>query len=122
MGWMYLSRLCLYKYDEVGDGGGDHGCQGAPLHREEVVAGEGAGVPHPGYGVLCRHHLSTVTTVNNPAVTVQQLIHSWACDNFSASRQRQRYNMLELQWQKKYLKIVKESVVEVGKTNIATMQ
>ena len=75
---MYLSRLCLYKYDEVGDGGGDHGCQGAPLHREEVVAGEGAGVPHPGYGVLGRHHLSTVTTVNNSDVTVQQLIHSWA--------------------------------------------
>ncbi len=47
----------LDEYDEVGDGGGEHGGEGAPLHAEEVHAGEGLHLLHPGYGVFHLHHL-----------------------------------------------------------------
>ncbi len=47
----------LDEYDKVRDGGGEHGGEGAPLHAEEVHAGEGLHLLHPGYGVLHLHHL-----------------------------------------------------------------
>ncbi len=47
----------LKEYDEIGDGGGDHGREHGPGHYEIVLPGEGLHVLHPPDGMLQLQHL-----------------------------------------------------------------
>ncbi len=59
-----LALIESEKNDEVGDGGGEKGGQGPPLHTEEPQPGEGGAPVDPPHHLLHPHHLPRDSRVN----------------------------------------------------------